>query len=140
MPEHDPSALTPLILYALWAVALQVLLAFARFSAMRRDNRLENSFKPTGDTDQLDAHSRAHMNTVENLPVFTLVYLSALWLATGAPVEAIGWTALGARMLQSLCHIASRENAFVRLRAAMQFVQIICFSWLGVAALIAANS
>jgi hypothetical protein len=65
VPEIDPSALTPLILFALWAVVLQLLLAFARAGAMRRDKSAVNSFKPTGDTEQLKTFSRAHMNTVE---------------------------------------------------------------------------
>ncbi len=135
MPEIDFAALAPLILYALWAVALQFTLAFSRARAMRRDKRAVNTFKPFGDTEQLDAVSRAHMNTVENLPVFAVVYLCALWVDAAAPIAALGWTALGARVLQSLVHVSSRSAQATQLRAALLLLQAACFIWLGITAL-----
>lgn len=140
MPEIDFSALTPLILFALWALVLVVLLGFARGGAMQREKRAVNTFKPVGDTEQLDAFSRAHMNTVENLPVFAVVYISALWVDAAAPIATLGWVILGARVVQSLIHISSRSANAVRFRALMLLVQVICFVWLGVAAIMAANA
>jgi len=140
MPEIDASALTPLIVYSLWAVVLVLLLGFARGAAMRREKRAVNTFKPVGDTEALDAFSRAHMNTVENLPVFAVVYLSALWVDAAAPVAMLGWVILSARIVQSLIHLSSRSPAAVQLRALMLLVQVICFIWLGVAAIIWANA
>ncbi len=139
MPEIDPAALTPLILYAMWAVVLALLLLFARVGAMAGGKRAINSFKPMGDTEQLDAFSRAHLNSLENLPIFAVVYIAALWTDAAAPIMALGWTALGARIVQSLIHISSRSPNAVRLRATMQGVQAVCFIWLGVSALIWAN-
>ena len=140
MPEIDMRALTPLILFALWAVALAFCLAFARFGAVRRDKRAVNTFKPTRDTEQLDAFSRAHMNTLENLPIFAVVYIGALWTDAAAPIAMLGWVVLAARVVQSLTHISSRSNRAVQLRAGMQFVQLVCFTWLGAAALYWANA
>lgn len=137
MTDFDPTALTPLILFGLWAVFLVLLLGVARGRAGRREKRGPASFKPYGDGDQLDAYSRAHANTVENLPVFTVVYLSALWLGAAAPVLTLGWVIFGARIVQSITHILSRSGPAVGLRAAMQIVQMICFIWLGVSALLA---
>ena len=141
MPEIDFSALTPLILYALWAIVLVLLLGIARAGAMRREKRAVNTFKALGDTESLDAHSRAHMNTAaENLPVFAVVYLSALWVDAAAPIATLGWVILGARILQSVIHLSSRSPVAVRLRALMLLVQVVCFIWLGVAAIISANA
>jgi uncharacterized membrane protein YecN with MAPEG domain len=140
MPEIDFAALTPLVLYAMWAVLLVLRLGVARTIAMRRDKRAVNTFRPTGDTEQLDAFSRAHMNTVENLPIFAVVYMSALWVDAAAPIALLGWAILGARVIQSLAHQASRSAAAVQVRAAMQAVQLLCFLWLGGAALIWANA
>lgn len=138
MPPIDLAPLAPLICFALWAVALQFRLAVARASAMRREKRDVTTFKPFGDSENLDAISRAHMNTVENLPVFTVVLVTALWTGAAAPVAAIAWTAFGARVAQSLVHITSRSPNAVRLRAALLLVQAGCFIWLGVQALRAA--
>ncbi|MGD9814107.1 MAG: MAPEG family protein [Hyphomonadaceae bacterium] len=140
MHQVHPSALTPLVAFALWAVLLAFLLAFARVGAMRAERRAVNTFRAIGDTARLDQFSRAHMNTLENLPIFAVVYLAALWTDAAAPVVALGWTVLAARAVQSLIHIGSVTVPAVQARAAMQFVQFICFVWLGAAALIAANA
>ncbi len=133
MNAINPTDLGPLIGFAVWAVILVLLLGVAR----GRSGRAANSFKPYGDTEQLDAYSRAHANTVENLPIFAVLYLGAFWTGAAAPVMAIGWAVLGARIVQSITHIISRSPGAVGLRAAMQLVQIASFLWLGVAALLA---
>ena len=78
------------------------------------------------------------MNTVENLPVLSVVYVACLLVGAAAPVVSLGWWAFGARMAQSIVHISARTPNAVRLRALMQFVQIGCFAWLGIAAIIGA--
>jgi uncharacterized membrane protein YecN with MAPEG domain len=140
MPEIDFSALTPLILYAMWAVLLVLRLGVERTIAMQREKRAVNTFKPTGDSEQLDAFSRAHMNTVENLPIFAVVYISALWVDAAAPIGLLGWIILAARVAQSLVHQASRSPAAVRVRASLQAVQLLGFLWLGGAAVYWANA
>lgn len=140
MPEIDVAALTPLILYALWAVVLMFLLGFARAGAMSGGKRAVNTFKPVGDTEPLDAFSRAHMNALENLPIFAVVYFSTLWVDAAAPILTLGWVILGARVVQSLIHITSRSVNAVRVRALMQLVQAACFLWLGGAAIYWANA
>jgi hypothetical protein len=140
MPEIDFAALTPLIAFALWCVLLMFSLGFARMGAMRAGRGVE-TFKPVGDTDQLDAHSRAHMNAAaENLPIFAVVYLSALWVDAAAPVAALGWTVFAARVVQSSVHIISRSPNAVRVRAFMQLIQALCYLWLGGAAIYWANA
>lgn len=140
MPEIDVAALTPLIGFALWCVALMFTLGFARFGAMRAGRGVE-TFKPLGDSEQLDARSRAHMNAAaENLPIFAVVYMSALWVDAAAPVLALGWTVFAARVVQSSVHIASRAPGAVRVRALMQLIQSICYVWLGGAAIYWANA
>jgi uncharacterized membrane protein YecN with MAPEG domain len=140
MPEIDFSALTPLILYAMWAVLLVLRLGVERTIAMQREKRAVNTFKPTGDSEQLDAFSRAHMNTVENLPIFAVVYISALWVDAAAPIGLLGWIILAARVAQSLVHQASRSPAAVRVRASLQAVQLLGFLWRGGAAVYWANA
>ena len=80
------------------------------------------------------------MNTLENLPIFAVVYFSALWVDAAAPIPTLGWVILAARVLQSLIHVTTRTPTAVQFRAAMQFVQLLCFVWLGVQALTGANA
>lgn len=138
MPTFSNEALVPLIAYALWAVVVVLWLGVSRAGVMSREKRSVTTFKPYGDSEQLDAVSRAHMNTIENLPVFAVVYMGALLTDAPAPTVLLGWICLGARMLQSVIHIASRATIAVQSRAVMQFVQLMCFIWLGVAAIRAA--
>ncbi|GAM99576.1 hypothetical protein U91I_03230 [alpha proteobacterium U9-1i] len=138
MPSFSNDALAPLIFYALWAIVVVLFLGVSRAGVMSRDKRSVETFKPYGDTEQLDAISRAHMNTIENLPVFAIVYMAALWTDAPSPTILIGWSCLSARVLQSIIHISSRGANATRARALMQFVQLISFIWLGVAALRAA--
>ena len=140
MPEIDPAALTPLIAFALWCVLLMFSLGVARAAAMRAGRGVE-TFKPLGDTEQLDARSRAHMNAAaENLPIFAVVYMSALWVDAAAPIAALGWTVFAARVIQSCVHILSRSPNAVRVRALMQLIQSLCYLWLGGAAIYWANA
>lgn len=133
--DIDLALLLPLIAFALWAVVLQICLLIERARSMRSAKRAINTFKATGDTEALDAVSRAHMNTVENLPVFAVVYLCAIWTGSAAPIETLGWVAFGARAVQSCIHMISRSPAAVRVRALMLGVQAVCFVWLAAAAI-----
>lgn len=139
MADFGLAALTPLILFALWAIVLVLLLAVARSNALRKGKAI-TSFKAIGDEPGLDRFSRAHMNTLENLPIFAVVYLAALWTDASAPILTLGWVILGARMLQSLIHLSSVSANAIRLRAVMQATQLGSFLWLGIAALLAANA
>lgn len=130
-----PDDVGPVLLFTLWAVVLVLLLAMARMWAAIKHKRTFNTFKPTGDTETLDAFSRAHMNTVENLPIFAVVHLSAAYLTDDPAIPILGMVVLAARVLQSVMHIASRSNAAVTVRAVLQFTQIVCFAWLGFIAL-----
>lgn len=138
--EQRIADLTPLVLFALWAVVLAILLAFGRFYAVFREKRTLNTFKPSGDTEQLDAFSRAHLNALENLPIFAVVYSVALYAANTPIVGLLGWIVLLARIGQSIVHVSSRSNLAVGLRAALQLVQLTFFIWLGVLAISWANA
>lgn len=136
--EYRGDHLTPLILFALWAVVLAFVLGVARVFVVIRDKRALNTFRPAGDTEQLDAFSRAYLNALENLPIFTVLYVAALYLVQSqdnATVGSVGWIVLFARIVQSLAHVSSRSNGVTAIRATAQLVQFGCFVWLGAMAL-----
>ena len=83
---------------------------------------------------------RAHMNCVENLPVYTAIVVALI--ATGVKSETIDTLAvalLGARVGQTLVHIGlPPTNAAASLRFALFFVQAICMIAMGVLIALAA--
>ena len=85
---------------------------------------------------------RAHMNCVENLPVYTAVVVALL--ATGAKSATLDMLAiaiLAARVGQTLVHIAlPPTNSAASLRFALFFAQAICMIVMGVIIALAASS
>lgn len=77
---------------------------------------------------------RAHMNCVENLPVYGAVVLALI--ASGLRSHLIDWlsvTVLAARIAQTVVHIGLRPtNAAASLRFALFFVQPVCMITMGI--------
>ena len=76
---------------------------------------------------------RAHMNCVENLPLLCAVVIAlAASGARGPAIDALALATLGARMCQSLVHLAlPQTNAVVSLRFGFYCVQLACITVLG---------
>jgi uncharacterized MAPEG superfamily protein len=76
---------------------------------------------------------RAHMNCVENLPIFAALVVALM--ATGlqsSSINAFSVTLLIARIGQTLVHIgAPPTNFWAALRFALFFVQIMCMISIG---------
>jgi uncharacterized MAPEG superfamily protein len=71
---------------------------------------------------------RAHMNCVENLPVFAaLVLLGSSLGITGPLFQVSAALVFPARVLQSLTHVASGRNRAVNARFGFFSVQLACF-------------
>jgi len=86
---------------------------------------------------------RAHMNCVENLPVYTALVVVLLAIHADTPVlDALALIILVARILQTLIHLSLEQtNTVVALRFAFFFIQILCMIAMGViAASLAASS
>lgn len=84
---------------------------------------------------------RAHANCVENLPVYAAIVVTALAAGVDAPLlDGLALALLGARVVQSVVHIAFEEtNAAVSVRFAFFFVQLVCMAWMGVYVAMAAG-
>ncbi len=77
---------------------------------------------------------RAHMNCVENLPVYGAVALTAFATgATGAGLDRFAITFFGARVCQSLVHMAlPQSEPIAAVRFALYFMQVLCMIAMGV--------
>ncbi len=85
---------------------------------------------------------RAHVNCVENLPLYTAIVVALI--ATGvksATIDALAIATLAGRVGQTLVHIGlPPTNAAASLRFALFFVQAVCMIAIGVLITLAAPS
>jgi uncharacterized MAPEG superfamily protein len=128
-----PYSITALILYALWAVALVLMVAADRLLLVIRGEAPANSFSsgvPHGGESYWRIN-RAHLNTVENLPVFATIVLSG-WVVGMETLtfNRLAVIVLVARIIQSVIHIASGSVAAVALRFTAYAAQIACEIWM----------
>jgi uncharacterized MAPEG superfamily protein len=72
----------------------------------------------------------AHLNTLENLPVFAVIVLAAHALGKSAVVDTVAACVLYARIAQSVTHLIGTSPILVLLRAVFYFVQVALFAWM----------
>jgi uncharacterized MAPEG superfamily protein len=134
-PFTAPASITALIFYALWAIALVLMVTADRgLQVLRGEARLD-SFRagvPHG-SDSYWRINRAHMNTLENLPVFATIVLCG-WVVgmETATFNRLAVIVVVARILQSSIHIASGSVNAIRLRFFAFAVQLVCEVWMAV--------
>lgn len=82
---------------------------------------------------------QAHMNCVENLPVYGAVAVAILATGVQSPVlDLLALTVLVARIVQSLIHIIPEQTEAVAVfRFTFYFIQIVCMFAMGI--LVVAN-
>jgi len=134
-PFVAPHSITALIAYALWAIVLVLALAVVRTATVLRGRANANSFT-AGTPHGGDAYwrlNRAHLNTLENLPIFGAVVLCG-WVVgmETATFNRLAVTVVAARVVQSLIHLFSGSVAAVSFRFAAFAVQIACEIWMAV--------
>lgn len=133
MLTHLPESVIALIFYALWAIALVLMIAADRMLLIFRGQVKNTEFLsgvPHGNESYWRIN-RAHMNAVENLPIFAAIVLAA-WIA-GAESHVFNLLAvivLVGRIVQSIVHIVSGSQIATWFRTAAFAVQIVCEIWM----------
>ena len=121
--------------FVLWTLLLMVsTIGVPRLTAIAKKQAQPNSFNPgvPHGSERYQRSMRAHVNCVENLPVFaSLVLLGSVLVVPGVLFQCVAFAVLPARVLQSVAHVASGRNRAVLLRFAFFCVQLICFAILG---------
>lgn len=120
--------LLSLLGYALWTLCLSMVgIVLPRTLEVLAGRRLANSFTPGDEAEApwRQRVARAHMNCVENLPVYGAVVLALAVGGVADPVvDTLAWVVLGARLVQSCVHLASTSHWMVMLRATAFVVQL----------------
>ncbi|MEQ9364645.1 MAG: MAPEG family protein [Leptospirales bacterium] len=125
------NALFSLIAFATWAIILGIsIVSWRGILGMMKVSKL-NEF-PAGERHGTDLYwrlNRAHLNTLENLPIMASVVFVAWATGTITPiVESLAQWALVARLCQSLIHISSGSVFAVVGRASFLLAQYACFA------------
>jgi len=71
----------------------------------------------------------AHLNSLENLPLYAAVVLAAYATGQIAVIDSLAMVYLGLRVAQSLVHVISTTPAFVFVRANLWVAQIALLAY-----------
>lgn len=115
--------------FVFWTVFLVLAIGAARVMQVMRGETAVNGF-PSGQPHGSDGYwrlNRAHMNCVENLPLFAAVVLSGhVTGLTDGTFATLAQVYVVARVLQSLLHVSSGSAMAVNLRFTCFVVQVGC--------------
>lgn len=121
------SAYVALAGFAGWTLILILTVANLRMANFFTGKKAINAFSPTGEDLPGFGHrvTRAHANSVENLPIFAALIAVAGLSGQLSIVEGTAMYVLYARIGQSVAHMISTAVLMVWIRATFFFVQII---------------
>jgi uncharacterized MAPEG superfamily protein len=130
-----PHSIVALVFYALWAVVLVLMVGGDRVLLVLKGDAKVTSFSPgvPHGSESYWRINRAHMNTVENLPIFAAVVLAgwAIGLET-LMFNRLAVIVVCARVVQSVIHILSGSAPAINLRFLAFGVQLVCIVWMAV--------
>lgn len=109
-----------------WSLALLVLMESIRSKMVLTGEVPANGFDPANSklAPFMQRLARAHANCVEGLPIFGGLMLVALVTGRAGVTDPLALVFLGARVVQSLIHLASLSNAAVTARFTAFAVQM----------------
>ncbi|MGV8960289.1 MAG: MAPEG family protein [Stenotrophomonas sp.] len=109
-----------------WALLLLVLMEGIRSLLVLRGKVRANGFTPdnAGLSPFMQRLARAHANCVESLPVFGGLLLVAIATGRTGITDSFAYVFLGARIFQSLVHLASLGQTAVKIRFGAFAVQM----------------
>lgn len=101
-----------------WTLALLVLMEGIRSALVTTGKVPANGFQPDNGnlSPFMQRLARAHANCLEGLPLFGGLMLVAVVAGRGAVTDPLAFVFLGARIVQSLIHLASLSPTAVTLR------------------------
>lgn len=123
MSSQSAIALTAFIA---WTLLLLILMEAIRSQLVLRGKVPANGFTPdnAGQSPFMQRLARSHANCLEGLPIFGGLLLIAIATDHTSITDPLAYLFLGARVFQSLVHLASVSSAAVTLRFVAFAVQM----------------
>jgi len=118
--------LTALTAFVAWTLALLVLMEALRSRLVLAGRVRSNVFTPDNAnlSPFMQRLARAHANCLEGLPIFGGLMLIAVVAGRTGVTDPLAWVLVGARLAQSVIHLASLSVMAVNLRFAAFAVQM----------------
>ncbi|MGB0213081.1 MAPEG family protein [Algiphilus sp.] len=123
-------SLTAVALFAAWALVLIGLIISYRVFLVLAKGTPAYSWtrgKAIQDPPIIERASHAHLNTLENLPVFAAIVLAGVVSGQGAAIDALAPWVLYARVGQSVVHLIGVNQPLVLVRAGLFGAQVVLF-------------
>lgn len=124
---------TALIYFAAWTLLLVTVVVLYRtglvFGGKTRANSWTRGAATRQDPDFIVRMQHAHLNCLENLPIFAAIVLAGSMLAKNAVVDQVAGWILYARLAQSIVHLIGVNHWLVTIRASFYTVQALLFFW-----------
>lgn len=119
-------SLAILVAFIAWTLLLLALMEILRTRLVLAGKVAANRFAPdnAGLSPFMQRLARAHANCIEGLPPFGGLLLAAVVSGREAVTDPLAWPFLGARIAQSLVHLASTSPAAVTARFLAFAVQL----------------
>jgi len=139
---HIPQSVIALVFYALWTIALVLMIGIDRVLLVALGRIKAKDITP-GTPHGNNAYwriNRAHMNAAENIGIFATIVLAG-WIA-GAETHLFNLLAVivvAARIVQSLIHIVSGSGTAIMFRFTFFGVQLVSEIWMAIIILKAAH-
>jgi uncharacterized MAPEG superfamily protein len=127
------TGITALLLFATWTLVLMFTYVGYRVALVLAMKKPANSW---GRDDKVDDPAfivrakHAHLNALENLPVFAAIVLAAVALDKTPVVDQVAAWVLYARLAQSLVHLIGVNHWLVFIRANLLVVQAALFLYM----------
>ena len=121
----SPSAIA-LTAFIGWTLLLLTLMEVIRSQLVLRGKVPANGFTPDNAnlSPFMQRLARAHANCVENLPIFGGLFLIAIATGRTSITDPLAYLLLGARIFQSLIHLASVSSLAASIRFTAFAVQM----------------
>jgi uncharacterized MAPEG superfamily protein len=128
------TAVTALLLFAAWTLVLMMAYVGPRVFLTLTLKKKANSWPRDGADGNESAFIKrahhAHLNCVENLPVFAAIVLAAVVTGKGAQADMIAPWVLYLRVAQSVTHLIGTSAILVFVRANFFLLQAIAMAYL----------
>lgn len=133
------TGITALLVYIIWTLLLALSYAGVRVPQVLTGKKSANHWergKPADDAPILQRAKSAHLNCLENLPLFAALVLVGVATEQQALVDGVAGIVIAARIGQSVMHLIGTSFPLVLVRATLFLVQVaimlyLAFSMIG---------
>lgn len=124
---------TALLLFTAWTLTLMLVYVGYRVALVLAMKKPANSWlrgQASDDPAFITRAHHAHLNALENLPVFAAIVVAGVALGKSAVVDQVAAYVLYARLAQSTVHLIGVSHWLVFIRANFLVVQAGLFAWM----------